>query len=265
MRIFHSGSEERSIFHPKLTSLRVRAARAARKIGERNFDHAETAVVGFDQDFLEHLEIRRGEFEVGQHLATVQAVAAGHVAHRHREHPPQHDVEQPARRAADEAGVGDAAEHVARRDHDVGARPGPPHLDDEIGIVRLVGVEREHVVAARLGKPGLHRARVSAPAFRNDARAERGRCFTSAVARPAVDHDDLVSKPLAVEQRDEPGDQYPQVFGFVDDRQNYGNVHAGSVSFMLAREKREYAELAMTAIRWRPACLRASRAGTLAK
>src|SRR5208282_6191402 len=53
--------------------LRMRAARGARKICERNFDHAESAGVGFDQDFLEHLEIRGGEIEVGQQLATVEA------------------------------------------------------------------------------------------------------------------------------------------------------------------------------------------------
>ena len=234
-------------FPSEAGNLRVRAARAARKIGERNFDHAESVGVGFDQHFLLHLEVGRGQFELLQRLAPVQAISAGDVAHRHREHPPQHQVQQPTRRTPHEVGVGDAAKRVARRDHDVGTGPRPPHLHDEVGIVRLVGVEGKYVVAPRLGNPRLHRARVSAPAFRNDSRAERSSRFTGAVGGRAVDHHDLVREPLAVEQRAEPGDQGPQVLGLVHHRQNYGNVHSGSVSFMLKREKRKYSRLPKTA------------------
>src|SRR5208282_381721 len=63
-------------FPSEADELRVRAARAARKICERNFDDAESAGVGFDQDLLEHFEVRGREFKVRQHLAPVQAISA---------------------------------------------------------------------------------------------------------------------------------------------------------------------------------------------
>ena len=92
--------------------------------------------------------------------------------------------------------------------------------------MRLIGVEREHVIAAGLGNPGLHRARVAAPPFADDARAERLRRLARAVGGPAVDNDYLVTDALVVEQRDQPGDQDPQVFGLIDNRQYYGNIHS---------------------------------------
>src|SRR5271166_5656020 len=53
--------------------LGVRAAGAARKICERNFDDAKAAGVGLDQDLFLHFEIRRGEFEVVEHVAPIQS------------------------------------------------------------------------------------------------------------------------------------------------------------------------------------------------
>src|SRR5271154_4215367 len=64
--------------------LRMRPTRAAREICERNLDDAESAGVGFDQDFFLHLEVRGLELEVRQGVAPVQAISAGHVAYRHR-------------------------------------------------------------------------------------------------------------------------------------------------------------------------------------
>src|ERR1700733_7550450 len=65
----------------------VRAAGAAWKICERNFDDAEAAGVGLDQDLFLHLEIRGGELEVVEHVSPVQSKSTGDVRHRHREKP----------------------------------------------------------------------------------------------------------------------------------------------------------------------------------
>ena len=54
--------------------------------------------------------------------------------------------------------------------------------------------------------------------FFNHPRAELSRHLASAVGRRPIDHDDLVSNPLAVQYCDEPGDKHPQVFGLVHDR-----------------------------------------------
>src|SRR5271163_518420 len=53
----------------------MRPARAAREICERNLDDAESAGVGFDQDFFLHLEVRGRELEVRQRLAPVEPIS----------------------------------------------------------------------------------------------------------------------------------------------------------------------------------------------
>src|SRR6266849_1784142 len=181
--------------------LRMRASLAAGKICERDLDDAESVRVRLDQDFLEHLEVGAAKIEVGECVASLKAVATGEVPHRHREHPPEHAVQEPTGRAAHEGGVGDAAASVPRGDHDVAALARPPHLGDKIGIVRLVGVESQYVIAARLGKAGLERTRVSFAALRHDSGAQRLRGLASSVGRAAVDYNDLVDQPIAVEQR----------------------------------------------------------------
>ncbi len=113
----------------------MRASRAAGKICERNLDDGESLRVGLDQDFLEHFEVGAVKIEIREDVASIEAVSAGEIAHRHRESPPEHAVQQPTARAADKCVVSDAAARVARGDHDIGALVRPPHLGDEIGIV----------------------------------------------------------------------------------------------------------------------------------
>src|SRR6266849_4910801 len=101
--------------------LSMRASRFAGKICERDLYDDESPRVCFDQDFLQHFEIGALKIEIRQRVAAVKPVSAGQVPHRHREHPPEHGVQKPAARAADERGVRDAAARITRRDHDVAA------------------------------------------------------------------------------------------------------------------------------------------------
>src|SRR6266850_1814640 len=121
--------------------LRMRVSGAAGKICERDFDDAESLRVCLDQDFFEYFEVGAVKIEVGEYFASIEAVSAGEVSHRHREYPSEHAVQQPTARAPHKGVVSDAAARVSRRDHDVAALARAPHLGDKIGIVRQVGVE----------------------------------------------------------------------------------------------------------------------------
>ena len=175
----------------------MRPAGLPRKIGERNFVDAKALRERLDQYFFLHLKIHRLDIQIGQRLASIKAKPARHIPHRHREHSAQAEIEHAAQPIAPERGVGDAAGNVAGSDNDVGLIARAPHLRDEGRIVRHVSVERQHVVAASLGKAGLHRAGITAAALRQDARTEFGSCLACTVAGISVDHDDLEVETLA--------------------------------------------------------------------
>jgi hypothetical protein len=93
--------------------------------------------------------------------------------------------------------------------------------------VRLVGVESQDVIALRQGKAGLERTGVAFAAFGHDPRAQGLDGLASSVGGAAVDYDDLVGQMIAIEERVELGNEDAQVSAFVDDGQDYGNVHGG--------------------------------------
>jgi hypothetical protein len=104
--------------------------------------------------------------------------------------------------------------------------------------VRLVGVESQDVIALRLGKAGLERAGISFAAFGDESRAQGLRVLASSVGGAAVNENYFVSEAIAIEEGMELGDEDAEVSAFVNDGQDNGNVHGGSVSMMAGGKKR---------------------------
>src|SRR6202050_3591160 len=115
---------------------RMRAAAAARKVNERHLGDAVAARVRLDQDFFLNFEVLRIEFEVfAPPPAPIEPEAARQIAHRHREHPAQAEIQEIAELLSEEAAVCDSTAGVSRRDHYIGASAGPPSLGHEVGLV----------------------------------------------------------------------------------------------------------------------------------
>src|SRR5262249_40868753 len=145
----------------------------------------------------------------------------------------------PAERLAKRVRIGHSTAGVARRDHDVSALARAPHLGHEVGIVRKVRVKRKDPVAACLLKSGLQRGAVSLSSFGYHADPESRGGLASAVARATVDHHNFPVEPRILEQRLETRDQDVEVFPFINDREDYGNIHRVSTSFIRIAAQRK--------------------------
>src|SRR5712692_5804260 len=252
----HPQPERRpSQIQPEAYQPGMRTAGFARKVRKRHLEDAETLRVCLDQDFFEHLEVAPLEVETGERLAPVEPKATRHISDRHRESPAHRDVQHAAQELSHERGIGDAAPCVARSDYDVRLLARTPKFRDEVRLMRLIGIERQHIVTARLAETGLERSRITTPALGDDARPVLARHALCVVGRATVHHDNLESQPLAVHQRAHPRDEHAQILALVDDRQNNREVHRRFRTFMWKLRQREQGSLGLRALPGAPPIL----------
>jgi hypothetical protein len=126
-------------------------------------------------------------------------------------------VQDLAEQLAMQRHVGDSPLGIAGSDDQFGGVPGPPHLDDEVRVVRQVCVERQNIVARRGCEPLAQGMAVAGCVLHDDARPARARGVGGAVLRRAVDDHDLVAAAELVEDPSETRQERIDVLALVED------------------------------------------------
>src|SRR5438270_6998817 len=188
------GDERPQVGYGKLQELRVAPAGESSTVSEGHLAHPVSGSQRSDQDLLEDVEVGRLQFECPQHRAAVEAEAAGKIPDGQRQSAAKGNVEYAAQAEPPGGHLRGTALDVTGGDDNVALGSSLPQVFEEGGIVGAVRIQGQNILASGLLEPSPIGAAESREFLGHQAHAVLAYDLLGAIARAAVNDDDLVRR-----------------------------------------------------------------------